>query len=108
MQYRALSECDDKAGEAWAECRFSCKLFNNKDLLRIRRRELLLLWWGGAELSVRLRQVKGLTDPLEDGLGELGVGDSNLAEQVQVGGHHDPGTKVNRGRETGFVRKIVG
>jgi hypothetical protein len=70
--------------------------------------ELLLVWCGGTELAERLQQVKGLTCPLEDGIGELGVGDSNLAEQVQVGGHHDPGAKVNGRRETRFVRKVVG
>jgi hypothetical protein len=53
-------------------------------------------------------EVKGLTYPLEDGIGELGVSDSNLAEQVQVGGHHDSGTEVNGRRETRFVRKVVG
>jgi hypothetical protein len=65
-------------------------------------------WCRETELADRLQQVKGLTCPLEDGVGEFGVGDSNLAEQVQVGGHHDPGTKVNGRRETRFVRKVVG
>jgi hypothetical protein len=64
-----------------------------------------VLEWNFAE---GLQQVKGLTCPFEDGLGELGVGDSDLAEQVQVGGHHNSGTEVNGRREARFVRKVVG
>ena len=52
-------------------------------------------------------EVKGLTRSLEDGVGELAVSDSHLAEQVQISGHDDPGTEVNGRRETCFVRKIV-
>ena len=79
-----------------------------KAYLRSRSKSASACWRRDTELAERLQQVKGLTCPLEDGIGELGVGDSNLAEQVQVGGHHDPGTKVNGRRETRFVRKVVG
>jgi hypothetical protein len=76
--------------------------------LRSRSEGAPACWCRGTELAEGLQQVKGLTCPLEDGIGELGVGDSDLAEQVQVGGHHDPGTKVHGRRETGFIRKVVG
>jgi len=68
----------------------------------------LLMRCGGTELAERFQQVKGLTCRLEDRIGELGVGDSNFTEQVQVGGHHDSGAKVNGRGETGFVGKVVG
>jgi hypothetical protein len=53
-------------------------------------------------------EVKGLTRSLEDGVGELAVGDSHFTEQVQIGGHDDSGTKVNGRREAGLIRKVVG
>src|SRR5271163_4891703 len=85
---------DDRTGGAAAEGGASAKLLNNKDLIRIKKRGMHLLIgvleWNFAE---GLQQVKGLTCPFEDGLGELGVGDSDLAEQVQVGGHHNSGTE---------------
>src|SRR5277367_481045 len=72
----------------WRVAAFPVNYLIIRSYVRFKRKAATACWSGGVELAERLQQVKGLTCPLEDGIGDLGIGDSYLAEQVQVGGHH--------------------